>query len=110
MAVFGPVLTVWLPILAMIAREFPAWAMPSPDEGMNAMQWILSQAYRLLLPYNFMIENRMHINRYNLRYITPEDVFRTLLADWMIIFPIWLQSIIMFVLTLPLYLWVYNIL
>ncbi len=62
------------------------------------------------MPYNYLIENRIHINRYNLRYITAEDTWRTLLADWMISFPIWLQSCIMFWVTLPLYLWVWNIL
>ena len=82
----------------------------SEDEELNPLQWIMFNVYRLLMPYNYLIEQRPHISRYNLRYVTPEEAYRTLLADWIIMPFIWLQACVMFWLTLPLWPFVADIL
>ena len=60
--VLGPLLVLLLPLMSWCVLNAPGWFMPSrptrreADYILNPLQTMMFEIYRLLMPYNYLIE------------------------------------------------------
>ena len=112
----APILLLTMPFQMIWMGLFPEDSLPglptvTSKEETSCMMWFNLMTFRLLMPYNYMLEYldgifdegdvALDVKRYNLRYLTDVKAMDWMAVDWLSLPLIWLQSVVMFVLTLP---------